>query len=102
MVKNDRRRLRMAAETVFAQITHEAPSASRTKTTMLHVCCVCGLVLDETEPFLAQERWVTQRTLRMTHGMNPADCLLSHTYCPVCFPQVMDRIREWHNGVSGP
>ena len=84
----------MAAETVFAQITHEASSASRPKTTMLHVCCVCRLVLDETRPSLDQARWVTQRTLQMTHGVNPADCLLTHTYCPVCFTQVMDRMRE--------
>jgi len=80
----------MAAEAVFAQITHEASSASRTKTTMLHVCCVCRLVLDETRPSLDQARWVTQRTLQTTHGVNPADCLLTHTYCPVCVTHVMD------------
>lgn len=91
----------MAAESAFAQIAHEATSTSRARTTMLHVCCICGLVLDETGPSLAQERWVTQRTLRLTHGMNPAECLLTHTYCPVCFTQVMDRIREWHGGASG-
>ena len=86
----------MAAETVFTQLAYEAPSASRTKTTMLHICCVCGLVLDETGPSLDQEHWVTQRTLRMTHDVNPANCLLTHTYCPGCFTQVMDRISDWH------
>lgn len=84
----------MAAEAVFAQITHEVSSDSRPKTTMLHVCCVCRLVLDETRPSLDQARWVTQRTQR-THGVKPVDCLLTHTYCPVCFAQVMDRIREY-------
>jgi hypothetical protein len=84
----------MAPEAVFAQITHEVSSALRTKTTTLHVCCVCRFALDETGPSLDHERWVTQRTLQMTHGVNPADCLLTHTYCPVCFTQVMDRIRE--------
>ena len=91
----------MDAGTVSAHITHQVPSASWTKTTLLHVCCVCELVLDETGPSHDQERWVTQRTLRMSHNVNPANCLLSHTYCPVCFKQVMDRIREWQNGVSG-
>lgn len=76
-------------------------TVSRTKTTVLHVCCVCGLVLDDTGPSLDQEQWVTQRTLWMTYGVNPSDCLLTHTYCPVCFTQVMDRIREWPGGVSG-
>ena len=69
----------MAAETVFAQITHQVSSASWTKTTMLHVCCVCGLVLDETGSSHDQERWVTHRTLWMTNGVDPADCLLTHT-----------------------
>jgi hypothetical protein len=86
----------MASETVFDQIAYTAPSASRTKTTMLHVCCVCGLVLDETGPSMDQEHWVTQRTFRMTHDVNPANCLLTHTYCPGCFTQVMDRISDWH------
>ena len=84
----------MAEETVFAQITHEAPSASRTrtKTTMLHVCCLCGLLQDETGLNLDQERWVTQRTFREMLGVHPDNCLLTHTYCPACFTQIMDRI----------
>lgn len=90
----------MDAETICDQITHQVPPASRTKTTILHVCCVCGLVLDETGLSLDQERWVTQQMLRVTHGVNPADCLLTHTYCPVCFTQVMDRIHEWPDRVS--
>lgn len=84
----------MATESVIVQIAHEALSALRSKTTTLHVCCVCRLVLDETGPSLDQARWVTQRTLQMTHGVNPADCLLTHTYCPACFTHVMDGIRE--------
>ena len=90
----------MAEETVFAQITHKALFASRTrtKTTMLHVCCLCGLLRDETAPFLDQERWVTQRTFQKMHGVHPDNCRLTHTYCPACFTQVMDRIREWPDG----
>jgi hypothetical protein len=91
----------MAAEAEFAQITREASSASKIKTTILHACCVCRLVLDETGPSLDQEHWVTPGTFQMTYGVNPADCLLTHTYCPACFTPVMDRIRECHNGVTG-
>lgn len=75
----------MAVETVFAQITHEAPSASRRTPSLLPVCCICGLLRNQTGPSLDHERWVTQRTYRKTHGVNPADCLLTHTYCPACF-----------------
>lgn len=90
----------MAEETVFAQITHETPLAlrTRTKTTMLYVCCLCGLPQDETGPSLDQERWVTQRTFQKLHGVQSDNCLLTHTYCPMCVTQVMDRIREWHDG----
>jgi hypothetical protein len=84
----------MAVETLFAQIIHEAPSNPNKNTSLLSVCCICGLLRDETGPSLDDERWVTQRTYRKTHGVNPADCLLTHTYCPECFTQVMDRIES--------
>jgi len=84
----------MGAETVFTQTTYEAPSVSRAKTTMLHVCCMCGRLRDDTGPSLDQERWITQQTFRKTHGGHQDDCLLTHTYCPACFTQVMDRIRK--------
>jgi hypothetical protein len=84
----------MAGETLFAQITHEAPSAPKREKSLLPVCCICGLFRDETGPTLDDERWVTQRVYRKTHGMNPADCLLTHTYCPGCFTQVMDRMSD--------
>jgi hypothetical protein len=87
----------MAAKTVFGRLTREAPSASRAGTRMLHVCCLCGLLQDETGPSLDQERWVTQRTFQKLHGVYPENCLLTHTYCPACFTQVMDRTREWHD-----
>lgn len=83
----------MAVETLFAQIIHEAPSAPTREQTLVPVCCICGRLRDETGPSLDHERWVTQRSYRKTHGANPADCLLTHTYCPRCFTQVMDRMK---------
>lgn len=91
----------MAVETVFAQITHEAPSASKSNESLLHVCCICGLLRDETGPSLDQERWVTPRTYRKIHGVHPTDCLLTHTYCPACFTQVMEIVCEGHDAVNG-
>ena len=81
---------RMAVDTLFAQITHEAPSALRKETPLLPVCCLCGLIRDEIEASLDRARWVTQGTYRTTHGVNPANCLQTHTYCPGCFTQVME------------
>jgi hypothetical protein len=83
----------MPVETLFAQITHETLPASRKERVLLPVCCVCRLIRDETISFLHREHWVTERTYRKTHGVNPADFPLTHTYCPGCFMQVMKSMR---------
>ena len=85
---------RMAVDTLFDQITHEAPSALRNETSLLPVCCLCGLIRDEIGASLDGARWVTQGTYRTTHGVNPAECLQTHTYCPGCLTQVMETMRE--------
>lgn len=83
----------MTSETMLAQITHEAPAASSRQSLVLPVCCVCGLVREETEHSSDHERWVTPRTYRKTHGTMPADCVHTHTYCPNCFTRCIDTIR---------
>ena len=80
-------------DTLFTQITHVAPSALRKETPLLPVCCLCRLIRVEIGPSLDSARWVTQRTYRKSHGVNPADCLQTHTYCPGCFTQAMETIR---------
>jgi hypothetical protein len=82
-----------SVDTLFAQITHAAPSTSRKATPLLPVCCLCRLIRDEIDPSLDRARWVTPRTYRKTHGVNLADCLQTHTYCPGCFTQVMETIK---------
>ena len=82
----------MAVETLSAPIIHEVPAAPRRKASPLPVCCLCGLIRDEIGPSLDHERWVTPRTYRKAHGVNPADCLLTHTYCPECFTQVIESV----------
>jgi hypothetical protein len=82
----------MAVETLFAQIIHEAPSTSL-RDTLPPRLLYLRLFRDEAGASLDRERWVTQRTYRQTHGVNPADCLFTHTYRPDCFTQVMDEYR---------
>jgi hypothetical protein len=84
----------MAVEALLAQTIHEAPSCPNRETSPLAVCCICGLLRDETGPSLEDECWVTQGTYRKTHGVDPANRLLTHTYCPECFTQVMDGIER--------
>ena len=83
----------MAVDTLFTQITHEAPTVLRKETPLLPVCCLCGLIRDGIRASLDSARWVTQGTYRKTHGVNPADCLQTHTYCPGCFTQAMETIK---------
>jgi hypothetical protein len=89
----------MALGTLVAQTTREAPSSPMRKAViapkMLLVCCVCGLIRDETGYFLNRERWVTSRTYRTTHGVNLDDFPLTHTYCPACFTRIMGRVRQY-------
>lgn len=82
----------MAVEIQAAQI-QEMLSALRSASPILPACCVCDLIRDETEASPAPEHWVTQEMYHQVHGVNPANCLLSHTYCPECFAQFMNRMR---------
>ncbi len=82
-----------------AQITREASSAPLRETlpapTLLHVCCMCGHIREETGPSSDREHWVTQQRYRKTHGLNPADFLLTHTYCLKCFTKVQNTVRQY-------
>ena len=71
----------------------EPPSAARRVAPLLPICCLCRLIRDETGGSLKSERWVTQRKYQKTHGVNPADCIQTHTYCPRCFTQVRETMR---------
>lgn len=74
----------MTRGSLLDQSVHEAPSSSKRKTKPLAVCCLCGLLRDETKDFIDAERWVTNRTYWETYGVNAADCLLTLTCCPLC------------------
>ena len=96
----------MALETLFAQTTREAQSALMREAfiapMVLTVCCVCELIRDETGSSPNRERWVTPRTYRRTHGMNPADFPLTHTYCLKCFTKVQDTTRRYFREIGTP
>ena len=94
----------MALGTLFAQTTRKAPSAPMRETfiapTILPVCCVCGLIRDETGSSPDRERWVTPRTYRTTHGVNPAEFPLTHTYCPTCFTKAQETTRQYFREIG--
>ena len=62
---------------------------------MLRVCCACGLIQDESGATPDLERWISHRTYREAHGVNPAELELTHTYCPTCFAKVEEVVRQF-------
>lgn len=88
----------MALEKSSSQTIRVAPSAPMSETwiapKILPVCCVCGLIRDETRSFPDPKRWVTPRTYRKAHGVNPADFPFTHTYCLTCFLRARAAIKQ--------
>ena len=87
-----------------SQTIRVAPSAPMSETwiapKMLPVCCVCGLIRDETRSSPDRERWVTPRIYRKAHGVNPADSPLTHTYCLTCFTKAQETTRQYFREIG--
>jgi hypothetical protein len=93
----------MASKGLVAQAIRAAPSAPISKSiiapTVLPVCCICRKIRDETESSPDREHWVTQRAYRKTHGINPVDFPLTHTYCLKCFRKFQNTVRECYREI---
>ena len=89
----------MFLKALFTQITPKAPFVQRREThiapMLLRACCACGLVQDEAGATPGLERWISQRTYRETHGVNPTELELTQTYCPSCFEKVQEIMRQF-------
>jgi hypothetical protein len=95
---------RMSLGKLVTKTTRMAPATPMRETfiarKMLAVCCVCRLIRCETGPFPGRERWVTPRTYRTTHGVNPVDSPLTHTYCPKCFTKAQETMTQYFRKVG--
>jgi len=96
----------MSRKGLFTQTTREAPAASMRESviapTLLPVCCCCRKIRDETGSSPDREHWVTQRTYRQSHGINPADFPFTHTYCLKCFTKFQHTLREHYREIGAP
>jgi hypothetical protein len=94
----------MAHKGLGAQTTREAPAAPMRELviapTVLPVCCICRKIRDETGSSPDREHWVAQRTYRQSHGINPADFPLTHTYCLKCFTKFQDTLRQYRREIG--
>lgn len=90
----------------MTQTTREAPAAPAIEVCiapkLLASCCLCGLIRDETGSPSDLARWITQQTYHETHGVNPTDLPLTHTYCPECFKKVHDMVRQCFRRIGTP
>ena len=62
-----------------------------TQAAIIPICCVCGLIR-EAAGSSNIESWVTKQVFRRTHGVDLSAYRLTHTYCPTCYTQFMNRI----------
>jgi hypothetical protein len=63
--------------------------------TLLPVCCVCGLIRDDNSFPPGLDCWLTQRTYREAHGVDPTGIALTHTYCPDCFRKAQTTVQQY-------
>jgi len=84
----------------FTQKTHETFFASLRETrgafiapTLLPVCCVCGLIRDDSSCLSGLDCWLTQRTYHEGHGVDPTEVAQTHTYCPECLKKAQERVQ---------
>ena len=84
--------------------TRRVSSAPRSETcivpTLLPICCVCGLIRDESGYRPSPARWMAQRMYRKTQDMNPTTLPLTHTYCPTCFTKVQGTVRQYFREIG--
>ena len=57
---------------------------------ILPICCVCGLIREQSG--CETESWISKQVFRQSHGIDHSSFRLSHTYCPSCYTQFMNRI----------
>lgn len=67
---------------------------------LLPVCCVCGLVRDDAAPHLPdlpakRVSWVMLNDYRHATKTELASFHFTHTYCPDCLMQVLERVQEY-------
>ena len=96
----------MSLKDTIMQTTREAFSAPKRNTftapTLLPGRCICGLIRGETGLRPDREGWITQRTYRLTRGVNHADFPLTHTCCQKCFTDVEPTVRPYSREIGTP
>jgi len=56
-------------------------------------CCVCGLLRAKKRFPAEPDKWIASRAYEQTYGVRPSESRLSHTYCPECHTDFLQRVR---------
>ena len=86
----------MTVKTLVAEITRVGLSAPSKDWRLIPACSSCGLIRDENGPSPQVGNWIEHQTYQKRHGVDPDHCLLTHTYCPSCFTEMMEKRRAAH------
>ena len=60
---------------------------------LIAMCCVCGLVRARKAFAGDPDRWVTKRAYEQMYGMRLVGNPVTHTYCSGCHTDFMQRVR---------
>jgi hypothetical protein len=58
---------------------------------IIPICCVCGLIREDADSSKT-ESWITKQVFRRTYRTELSEYRLTHTYCPTCYTDFMNRI----------
>lgn len=96
---DDATRRQMSSEEIVTQPLLQTIPSSRPEAylapLLLPVCCVCGLICDETDPPSHRTPWVTPGSYRRTHNVHSTDLLFTHSYYPDYLLQARTGMKEF-------
>jgi len=63
------------------------------ETSLIAMCCVCGLVRDDKTIAADSNRWVSKKSYEKTYKVTLRGTHFTHTYCTGCFTDLSQRAR---------
>jgi hypothetical protein len=73
---------------------------SAADTMLIAQCCICGLLQAKKRLPTEPDRWMTSRTYEKTYGVKPSASRVTHTYCPGCHTDFMQRVKSSRPAIS--
>ena len=67
---------------------------------LIPVCCVCGLIRDDSRSAPIHTRWITLKAYRLAHNVRSNELFFTHTYCPDCLAKVYEKLKQSFHGLK--